>query len=698
MYNLEKILRPKSIVLIGVSRKAGSLGKKFLDAIVNFQYKGKIFLIHPKATEIDGITCYPRLTDLPEKPDLAVILLPSEQVLNSLKELGEAGITNVIVISSGFKEIGGSGIEREQKLIEMAKKYHMSLVGPNCMGIFNTHPQVMFNGTFSPTQPNPGHVAYISQSGALGVAILELTAKSDLGFSIFVSTGNKAIISETDILEFLKYDTNTNVITLYLETIDHPQSFMKVCKSLVTKKPILAVKAGRTESGQKAASSHTGALANPDHIVNGFLKQAGVIRCETIQEMFDLARALSIQHLPKGPHVAIVTNAGGPGILASDVLEDVGLKLARLAPSTIEKLKSILPEEAAINNPIDMIASADHDTYHDVLEIVLEDSNVDSVILIIVKPPVNTTPHLIAEQIEPVVSNCAKTIIPVLMAQRDQNAGLEVFSRLHLPIFSYPENAVKILGKMWQYQKIQQRFFKAKATTEAATLPVEPLPKKPGQQIPLKTLLDLLNDYKIPVIDSKLTESWDEISEFFYQVQGPVVLKIANEQIIHKTEHGLVRLNLTSIAELKNAYEEMLLLANKHLPDNTTPLFFIQKQINQGLELVLGGKRDPLFGPVLMAGLGGIFVEVLQDVTFRIAPVNAYEAEEMLNDLHGQKLLNGFRNIPPLDRFKFGMIIQYFSHLLAEHPEIAEMDLNPLIWSEGMEFPLVVDVRATFAG
>ena len=697
MHNLEKILRPKSIVLIGVSRKEGSLGKKFLDALLRMEFQGNIYIVNPKATEIDGIRCFPSLNELPEKPDLAVILLPSHYVLDSLKELGEAGIKDVVVVSSGFKEIGGQGVEREERLKKLAANYGMNLIGPNCMGIFNTDPEVMLNGTFSPILPRPGHVAYVSQSGALGVAIMELAAQSDLGFSVFVSTGNKAVVSEPDVLHFLADDVNTNVVTLYLESIDQPQDFMKSCKALVTKKPVLAVKAGRTDSGQKAASSHTGALANPEHIVNGFLKQAGVIRCETIEEMFDLARALSLQHLPKGQHVAIVTNAGGPGILASDALEAAGLQLANFSSQTIEKLKKLLPEEAATSNPVDMIASADHETYHDVLEVVLDDANVDSVILIIVKPPVNTTPRIIAEHLEAVVRNCAKTIIPVLMAQRDEDAGLEVFSRLHLPVFSYPETAVRILGKMWTYHRVQQRFFKAKATTKAATLPVVPLQKKPDQQVPLQSLLALLEEYKIPVIDFKLTDSWDELSEFFYQHDGTFVLKIANEQIIHKTDQGLVRLNLNSIAEIKSAYEEMLPLAQKVLPQGVKPLFMIQRQINQGLELVLGGKRDPLFGPVLMVGLGGIFVEVLQDVTFRIAPVNAYEAEEMLGELKGQKLLNGFRNIPALDRFKFGMLIQYFSHLLAEHPEIAEMDLNPLIWAEGMEFPVVVDVRATFA-
>ncbi len=696
MHRLDKILRPRSIVLIGVSRKEGSLGKKFLDAVLRMKFNGEIFIINPKADQIEGIPCFASLNDLPKTPDLAVVLLPYQFVLDTLKELGEANIHHVIVVSSGFKEIGGEGVKREEELVRIAQKYNMALVGPNCMGIFNTDPKVRFNGTFSPTLPNPGHVAYVSQSGALGVAIMELAANTDLGFSVFVSTGNKAVISEHDVLQFLKNDTNTNVITLYLESIDHPPAFMEACKSIVTKKPILAVKAGKTDSGQKAASSHTGALANPEYIVNGFLKQAGVIRCETLQEMFDLARALSVQHLPKGPNVAVVTNAGGPGILASDALEAAGLKLATFQPSTVKKLKDILPEEAACTNPVDMIASANHDTYHDVLEVVLEDPNVDSVVLIIVKPPVDTTPKMIAERLEAVVSNCAKTIIPVLMAQHDTNAGLEVFSRLHLPVFAYPETAVNVLGQMWKYHQMQQRFFKAKATTRPATMHFDQLKKNPGQQVPLQDLLSLLEEYKIPVVESLVTDSWAELAAFF-EHHSPVVLKIANEQIIHKTDQGLVRLNVQSLEELKTVFAQMSQRAAQILPQGVAPLFLIQKQMNAGLELVLGGKRDPLFGPVLMVGLGGIFVEVLKDVTFRIAPVNVYEAQEMLTELRSQRLLQGFRNIPPLDEFRFGKLIHYFSLLLAEHPEIAEIDLNPLIWGAGQEWPVVVDWRATFA-
>ncbi len=693
MPDLTQIFRPSSIVLIGVSRKEGSLGKKFLDAILRMHYTGKIYIVNPKADQISGVPCYPDLHSLPEKPDLAVILLPYKFVLDTLQDLGKNEIKNVIVISAGFKEIGGEGVERERRLVEIARQYGMNLLGPNCMGIFNTDPAVSFNGTFSPTLPNPGHVAYVSQSGALGVAIMELAAQSDLGFSIFVSTGNKAVISDHHVLEFLQNDPNTYLVTLYLESIDNPRAFFDAARALAKQKPILAVKAGRTESGKKAASSHTGALANPEYVMDGFLKQCGVLRMETLEEMFDAARALAAQPVPRSPRTAIITNAGGPGILASDALEQNGLQLAKFEQKTIERLKAFLPEEAACTNPVDMIASATHETYRDALQVVLDDPNVDNVILIIVKPPVDTTPARIAEHLQPVIEKTSKTIIPVLMAQRDETAGTDIFKRLHLPLFSYPEAAAKALAVMYRYGQL-------KAQLQTSEMPADTVPRdaklEPGapevNQASIASVFTLLERYRIPVVPYLVSARWEELRDFYAEHNVPVVLKIANAHIVHKTEHGLVRLNLASEAALKQAFEEMSGIAEKLLPKGVSPQFIIQKQMGSGLELVLGGKRDAAFGPIVMFGLGGIFVEVLKDVRFRLAPLSPHEAQRMIDEIKAQKMLEGFRNLPRVDRETLGQLISHFSQLLARHDEIEEMDLNPMIWTE--EGPMVVDARA----
>lgn len=697
MSSLEKILCPKSIAIIGASRKEGSLGKMFLEAILRMDFKGIIYPINPKADYIEEIKCYPNVQSLPEKVDLAVILLSQNYVLDNLEELGQVGIDNVIVISAGFKEVGGEGIEREKQLIKTAEKYSMNLLGPNCMGVFNTEKSISFNGNFSPILPNTGHIAYVSQSGALGVAIMELAAKTDLGFSIFVSTGNKAVINDNDILEFLHEDNNTKVITLYLESIDQPDAFRKICSRVSALKPILAIKAGRTQSGFKAASSHTGALANPEYIIDGFLKQCGVIRKETLEDLFDAARALSLQPLPAGPRVAVITNAGGPAILASDALEKYGLKLAELNEKTIEKLKSFLPAEAATGNPIDMIASADHDIYYQALEAVQEDEGVDSILLIIVKPPVNTTPAKIAETLGSLIPNCGKTIIPVLMAQKDETAGMEIFQQLQLPVFSYPESAVKALSTMWEYHQVQRRFRKSEAVAinpgmkESVLTNADPNNK----QAPVADLLKLLEQYDITNAPYIVSDEVDKIIQFQKEQNSKIVLKIANEQIIHKTDIGLVKLGLDSDTAVREAFEDMMGKAESVLAPGVKPVFLAQKQLATGIELVLGGKKDSVFGPVLMVGFGGIFIEVLKDVSFRIAPVNAFEAKEMIGELRSQPLLNGFRGNPAIDRDSFAYTIQQFSLLLAEHPEIVEMDLNPLIWQAERGSAAVVDVRAT---
>jgi len=699
MNRLEYFLRPKSVAIIGASRKEGSLGKMFLDSLQRMRFTGVIFPVNPKSDSINDLKCYPNITSLPQPADLAVILLPADLVLQSFEELGKAGVKNAIVISAGFRETGKEGLKREEKLLEIARQYKIRLLGPNCMGVFNTDSRVYFNGTFSPILPNIGHVAFISQSGALGVGILELSQRTGLGFSVFASTGNKADISEADILEFLLFDQNTKVVTIYLESIDSPAAFKKICGQISAVKPVLALKAGHTASGVKAASSHTGALANPEYIIDGFLKQCGVLRFNTIKELFDSARALSMQPLPDGPRTAIITNAGGPAILASDTLENSGLTLAEFSSATLKKLKTLLPAEAATGNPVDMIASANHDTYHDVIETVMQDDGVDNVLMIIVRPPINTTPKRIIEEIDPLVQNCGKPIVSVVMSRRDEEAGLELFKKLSVPVYSYPEAAVRAMGSMWQYHQIQQRFRRSEAVVIHPEMKETLVPANHDncKQVPLDQLFQLLKHYDIESVPFIISSDPQDILDFHEEQHAPLVLKVANEHIIHKSDSGLVHLGLDDEQSIRQAFNDVIQTAGQQLPEGIRPAVWAQRQMSKGIELVLGGKKDPMFGPVLMVGIGGIFVEVLKDVSFRIAPVNAYQAREMMNELRSQALLDEFRGHAAVDRDAFAYTIQRFGLLLAEHPEIAEMDLNPLIWSSTENKALVVDVRATFA-
>jgi acetyltransferase len=693
MNRLNNFLKPASVAIIGASRKAGSLGRTFLESILKMNYRGEIYPVNPNADEISGIKCYPDLKSLPRRPALAVILLPGKFVIESVKTLAEYGVKDIMIVSAGFKEIGGEGIARENELKRLIELHNLNCMGPNCMGVFNTDPNVSFNGNFSPVLPNPGHTAFISQSGALGVAIMDLMKESDLGFSVFVSAGNKVDISENDVLEFLAEDKNTTVITMYLESIDDPPRFRQTAQKITPRKPIIMLKAGRTESGRKAASSHTGALANPEFIMDGFLHQCGVIRVETLRELFNTARAISSQPIPKGKQVAIVTNAGGPAIIAGDSIEKTGLSLSELSRATIEKLKTILPAEASLHNPVDMIASATAKIYRQVCEVVLEDKNVDSLLLIIVKPPVHTTAKKIIQELQDLISRQKKTILPILMAKQDQDSGKDIFRALGLPLYAYPEEAVQTLAQMWNYEKRRESNPETGFSPPASHR--TDIQFNTNGQLPIEKLHRLLKDYHITAAPYILSEHVREIISFQRKIGSRIVLKIANEQIIHKSDNGLVKLGLNSPEMITDSVAEMTKTASSLLPRGVKPLFLAQRQLENGAEFVLGGKRDIQFGPIIMVGIGGIFIEALKDLSFRIAPVTINEARIMLSELRSQSILNGFRGNPPVDRDQFAHTIRQFSLLFAEHPEISEIDLNPLIWNNECGCAMAVDMRAT---
>ena len=692
MPNLTKMLAPNSVAVIGASRREGSLGKMFLDAILQMNFKGKLYPVNPKAEEINGVKCYASIEQLPETPDLSVILLPKDFVLSVMEELGKKGAKNVVVISAGFREVGGKGVERENALVNLAIKYNMNLIGPNSMGLFNTNEALSLNATFSPTPPIKGHIGFVSQSGALGVAVLELSLKRQLGFSIFVSTGNKAGIGDAEILDFLKNDENTRAVILYQESIDDPVEYRKICREVAIKKPVLILKAGRTKSGLKAASSHTGALASDDVIVDEFLKQCGAIRCQTLEEMLDSAFALVNQPLPNGNRVAVVTNAGGPGILASDAVENAGLLLAELDEQTKNELKAILPAEAAVNNPVDMIASANHQTYRDVCTILAKDKNVDSVLFIIVKPPINATPRMIISEMTQLISKSEKPFICTLMAQQSNDAGLDVFRKLSVPVFEYPEQAAKVLGNMVGYSKLKAAL---KETGTLRTIKERKAVKEQKiMQESFSNISKLLKNYQLPVSEFIIAKNAEQ-AVGFQKTNGIVALKIANEQIIHKSDLGLVKLNINSASQCRESFEEIFIKSKQYLPKDINPQILVQKMAGSGVELVLGARRDPNFGPVIMFGIGGVLIELYKDVVFRVLPVDLNEVNEMINEIRGKKILDGFRNFPKYDKKTLVKFLVRFAKMIEENDYIEEMDLNPLIWPADEKQPVIVDYRMT---
>jgi acetyltransferase len=566
----------------------------------------------------------------------------------------------------------------------------MRMIGPNSMGIFNTNPHVSLNATFSPTKPHSGHVAFISQSGALGVAVLELSRKIGLGFSIFVSTGNKADIGDVEVIQYAAEDANTSAIILYQEALDHPTEFRKALAQVVTKKPVLTLKAGRTQSGERAASSHTGALASDDRLTDAFLKQCGVIRCDSLQELLDSANAFSNQPVPRGNNVAVVTNAGGPGILASDALESNGLVLPAFSAESKSRLKEILPAEAGFNNPVDMIASATHDTYRDVCTILNSDTHVDAIFVIIVKPPVATTPLAIVNELKPLIDISDKPFFFVIMADTDFDGSSEHIKEMGVPVFAFPHSAAAALGNMIKYLEIRKKFH----PPEPQNLCIKTTSVSSKRQLNFDECADLLSKYDIPVTANLTTDSYND-AKIFLQQNKNIAVKIADENIIHKSDLGLVQLNISDELQLKNAFDRISVNAkSNHITANTSALL-LQKMYPQGVEMIIGASVDPLLGPVIMFGTGGIFVELYQDIVFKILPVSKQDAKDMISEIKTQKLLDGFRGMPIVDRNKLSQIIYSFGTLIQENTDILEMDINPLLWPGGYDHPVVVDCRAT---
>ena len=690
MKSLRTLFAPRSIAVIGASRKEGSLGKMFVDAIVKMNYRGKTYPINPKADLINNITCYPDISSVPEVPDLAIILLPKEKVLEAVEAVAKKEIKNIVVISAGFKEVGEEGETRENELLKLVRKNNMRMIGPNSMGLFNTQSDLLLNATFSPTTPIPGHVGFISQSGALGVAVLELSQKLGLGFSSFVSTGNKADIGDVDCLRFLAEDENTKVIMLYQEGIDDPPAFRNICQEIIADKPVLTVKAGRTRSGLKAASSHTGALASDDIITDAFLKQCGVLRCQTLQEMLESALVLNSQPIPSGGKVGVITNAGGPGILVSDALEKYDLDLAVLSEQTRTSLAKILPAEAGLNNPVDMIASATHETYREVARIVEMDMEVDSILVIIVKPPVNTTPKLILSEMKSLIKQSEKPFIFTVMADENAESGHDLFREDNIPVFSYPETTARALGNLVRYADIK----KGHRQTTHTSFDTFSMRNGTKKQAPVKEILSMLENYQIQFCEYSLVKTVDQAIDF-YMKSGPIALKIANEEIIHKSDEGLVKLDLSTSEEVKNAYNNIVTRAKLIIPKSADALLLAQKMIPKGIELILGAKQDPLFGFVMMFGIGGVLVELYKDVVFRVPPLDEATIEEMIDELKGKKILSGFRNFPVINKQSLIQMIMNFSELVLNQENIVEFDLNPIIFSPEDHNLYVVDARCT---
>ncbi|HCM42809.1 MAG TPA: acyl-CoA synthetase [Candidatus Omnitrophica bacterium] len=684
--DLTHLFSPRSIAVIGASRRPETVGYAMVDNLLRGGFKGKIHLVNPKADEICGLPCFHSVEAIPESFDLAVVIVPPSASAATLKACGEKGAKAAIVITAGFREIGAEGRKLEDELCAVAQDYGIAMLGPNCLGMINTDPDFLVNASFARTMPVAGNIAFISQSGALCTAVLDYAKGAAIGFSKFVSLGNKSALNEIDMLTYLKHDPKTHVILLYVEDLVDARRFIEASREITGEleksKPILVIKSGRTAQGAQAAQSHTGSLMGADEVYDAIFAQAGVLRMDSIQQMFDLAIAFSKQPFPTGPNTAIITNAGGPGIMATDTCIRAGLSLAKFKPETEAALSKVLPPTANIHNPIDVIGDARADRYEEALKIVAKDPNVDS-ILVILTPQAMTAIEETAQVIVKAAKGIKVPIISCFMGIADVSAGVKILEENGIPHYRFPENAGQVLGLMHRYQQWIQRprtSVKAFKVDSAAVKKIIQETKQSGQEmVPIDRAMAIFEAYGFPVLPYGFARTPQEAANLAEKIGFPAVVKTISPQIVHKFDFGAVRLNLSDAQEVAQACNLMTAKFKQVFPEGKLDGFFVQKMSAKGLEVILGMNRDAALGATLMFGLGGIYVEVLKDVTFRLAPLRERSAELMVEEIRGYRMLKGVRGEKPSDIAKITECIERLSQLACDHPEIQEIDMNPLM-------------------
>ncbi len=695
---MDAIFRPKSIAIVGASRKKGSIGRNIMHNLLEYEFNGPIFPVNPGADVIHSIKCYPTVESIPYEVDLAIIVVPKQYANQAVEDCGKKGVKGIIMITAGFKEVGGDGIKLEEELGRLIKKYKMRCVGPNCMGIINTAEEYSLDATFAPAFPYRGNIGFLSQSGALGAAILEHARDLNLGISQFISVGNKLDVSGNDIIEYWAKDENTKVILLYLESFGNPRKFTQFAREIVKEKPIIAVKSGRTWAGAKAASSHTGALAGLDVGSHALFEQCGVLRVNTVERLFDLAQAFAKQPIPKGKRVAVLTNAGGPGIMATDAVVSVGMEMATLSKGSVNKLREFLSPEASFSNPLDMIASANEEGYYKSLKIMLDDDGIDAVIVIFVHPVHINAKGIAKSIIDASAKHDDKPVLCVFMGKKDEDSGIPALQRAGLPTYQFPESAAIALASMEKYYRIKNRpegkvkRFK-NIEYEAASAVFDRAVKDGRERLTDLEVNKVLRCYGIPMPPFTIVKSLEEAVRFTDQKNYPVVLKVSSAEVVHKSDVGGVEVDLRNEAELVRGF--MRIQENMKKLDKPVKNYeiMIQEMSKGGKELIIGTSYDPSFGPLIMVGLGGIYVEIMKDVSFRINPITDLDAREMITGLKGYSLLKGVRGEKGIDIDYIIEILQRLSQMIGNHPCISEMDMNPFMVFPEKEKCLALDAR-----
>ncbi len=695
MHNLDCIFKPTSIAVIGASARRNTIGREILHNLIDYEFNGKIFPVNPKAGVIHSIKAYSTVLDVPDAVDLAIIAVPKDAVPEAAEQCGQKGVKGMVVISAGFKEIGGSGVELEKRLVNIVKRYGMRLIGPNCFGVVNTDPAVRMNATFGKARPKPGPISFISQSGALGEAILNFADQINLGFSMFASVGNKADISGNDLVRYWQHDDKTRMILMYLENFGNPKNFTTIAREVTKQKPIVAVKSGRTAQGARAASSHTGALAGADVGVDALFAQCGVMRTSSIEELYDVAMVLSHQPVPKGNRVAIVTNAGGPGILATDALISSGMALPPL-PSAIKKeLRGFLAAEVSLNNPLDLVAGARGREFTLALESVCKHDVYDTIVPIFVQP-ITVEEEEVAQAIIDAKKKTDKPFLVCFMGAGFRSRGIEMMMESGIPVYIFPEAIAKALNTIDGYRRYLQRKGGKVSSFRVDRKKVQDIIDQSlaekRNSIVGQDAMDILEAYGIPTAPYRVASSAKEAVEAAGKMGYPVVMKLNTPRILHKTEARAVRVDIRDDRELRAEFAD---LKKQIGPVRKGERFsvVIQDMVSGGIETVIGMTLDPSFGPLIMFGLGGIYVEIMKDVAFSITPLNDVRADEMIKSLKTYPLLTGFRGAPPVDIRTIKQALLRISQLVGDFPQFTEIDINPFIVSGKQDCCKAVDAR-----
>ncbi|HOB29943.1 MAG TPA: acetate--CoA ligase family protein [Bacillota bacterium] len=683
MNDLTSLMRPESVAVIGASNTPGKIGYAVVRNMMSSGYKGEIYPINPKETEIAGLKAYPTAIDVGKPIDVAVICVPAKATLSVAEDCGKAGVKFLIVITAGFKEVGKEGRELEEQLVEIARKYGMRIVGPNVLGIIDTH--TPFNATFAKEMALEGNIAFISQSGALCIAILDWSLKNGLGFSQFVSMGNKADLNEADFIEAASHDEDTKVICLYLEDVVEGDRFIKVAREAIQRVPVVALKSGVSSAGAQAASSHTGALAGSDTAYSAAFRHAGILRATTMTQLFELANAFTTQPIPKGKRTAVVTNAGGLGIVATDAIELGGLEMARFSEDTIALLREKMPPMANIYNPVDVIGDAHYDRYEIALNAVLLDPNVDAVTVLLSPTAVLEVDKVAEVIVEANRKHPEKPIVAAFTGGFAVEQAVEYLKKHGVPIFAFPEEAVSTLIGMTEFAALSEATHNGEEwvfddVNSERVREIFDSVREDGRDLLLSPeAAEVAECYKIPAAPSRLATSEDEAERHAVEMGFPVVMKISSPDIMHKTDIGGVKVGIESPEEVREAFRSIMENSKKAAPEAKIYGVEVQKMMPQGDEVIIGMVKDHTFGPMVAFGSGGVLVNLLQDASFRLARgLTKREVDEMITETKAYTILKGFRGAEPDDIPAIAEAIGRVAQLCRDFPEISELDINPV--------------------